>query len=66
MSNNLTPSTSEEGNREEHQIQTININYRKDNNAFNSSEIYHILLSFHTAFSLVAELVILLYHCPCH
>ena len=61
------PTTIEGGeNREDHQIQTLNINNRKEsNNNFNSFEINQILLSYHTFFSLVVIPITLHYHCPC-
>ena len=66
MSNRLTPTRVGGGNREEKQIQTININNRKDNNnnnnTFNVLQINHILLSYHTVISLVVVPVVLLCH----
>ena len=46
----------------------INSKNKKDKNIniiINSSEIYHNLLYYHTVFTLVVVLVILLNHCPC-
>ena len=61
-------STATEGgeNREDHQIQTFNINNRKEsnnNNTLNSFEINQTLISYHTVFFLVVVPGILLCGC---
>ena len=71
MSNNLTQTKGEGINREEQQIQTINIDNRKDrrtsnnNNTFNPSEINHTSFLIIHLLSCCCTRVILFCRCPC-
>ena len=66
MGKNVAPTIGGAGNREEQQIQTINIDTRKANNSTVNSSKY-ITSSFlkKTVFLVYVVPVILFYHCPC-